>query len=198
MEDKLIIAVLAGTTREKRESIKAARYVADYGRQLKNVEIIFVDPKDFNFPGDGNDPEGKDPRYSEITAKADAFFVVSPEYNHSFPGSLKRMLDSELKNYIHKPVALAGASNGGWGGVRAVEALVTTVREMGLAVTFANVYFPRVQDMFEEAGQLKPEFKERYETNLHNAYRELIWLALALKWGRENLEQRELVSKNSD
>lgn len=186
MKDKLTIAVLAGTTRVQRESIKAARYVAEFGRQLPNVEIIFVDPKDFYFPGDGNDPEGKDPRYSEITEKADAFFVVSPEYNHSFPGTLKRMLDSELKNYVHKPVALAGASNGNWGGVRAVEALVVTVREMGLAATFTSVYFPRVQDMFDEQGAIKSEFTERYEKNLQGAYDELIWMAQALKWGREH------------
>jgi NAD(P)H-dependent FMN reductase len=195
MDEKIVIAVLAGTVRVKRESIKAAHFVADYGRKLQGVEIIFVDPKDFNFPGDGNDPEGKDPRYGEITARADAFFVVTPEYNHSFPGSLKRMLDSELENYIHKPVAIAGASNGGWGGVRAVESLVPSVREMGLVVTSANVYFPRVQDMFEASGQIKAEFADRYEKNLYNAYRELIWLAKALKWGRANLEKQELVKK---
>lgn len=195
MLGKITIAVLAGTTRAQRESIKAAQYVAEYGRTLKDVKIIFVDPKDFNFPGDGNDPEGKDPRYSEITAQADAFFIVTPEYNHSFPGSLKRMLDSELKNYIHKPVAIAGVSNGGWGGVRAVESLVPAVREMGLAATFANVYFPRVQDLFDETGKLKPEYVERYEANMHSAFRELLWLAHALKWGRDNLEQRELVAK---
>jgi NAD(P)H-dependent FMN reductase len=197
MDEKLVIAVLAGTTRVKRESIKAARYVADYGRKLQNVEIIFVDPEDFMFAGDGNDPEGKDPRYSEITARAQAFFIVTPEYNHSFPGSLKRMLDSELKNYIHKPVAIAGASNGGWGGVRAVESLVPSVREMGLVVTSASVYFPRVQDLFDENGQLKAENVVRYEKNLDNAYRELIWLAYALKWGRDNLESKELVVKQT-
>src|SRR6185369_6268879 len=150
MDNKLVIAVLAGTTRVQRKSIMAAQYIAEVGRSLPDVEIIFVDPKDFTFPGDGNDPEGKDPRYSEITARADAFFIVTPEYNHSFPGSLKRMLDSELENYIHKPVAFAGVSNGGWGGVRAIEMLVNTVREMGLAVTFTDVHFPRVQDLFDD------------------------------------------------
>jgi NAD(P)H-dependent FMN reductase len=185
MEEKLVIAVLAGTRRVQRESIKAARYVAEFGRQLSDVEIIFVDPEDFTFPGDGNDPEGKDPRYTEITTRADAFFIVTPEYNHSFPGSLKRMLDSELKNYVHKPVALAGASNGNWGGVRAVEALVLTVREMGLAATFTNVYFPRVQDIFDEQGRIKPEFEARYQKNLQGAYDELIWMAKALRWGRQ-------------
>ncbi len=116
MAELITVAVLAGTTREQRESIKAARYVAEFAGKFEGVEVIFVDPKEFNFPGDGNDPEGKDPRYTDIVRRADAFFIVTPEYNHSFPGSLKRMLDSELELYSHKPVAFAGASNGNWGG----------------------------------------------------------------------------------
>lgn len=187
MDEKYVIAVLAGTVRERRESIKAARYVADFARKLPNVEVVFVDPKDFNFPGDGNDPEGKDPKYTEITARADAFFIVTPEYNHSFPGSLKRMLDSELQNYIHKPVGLAGVSNGGWGGVRAVESLVPSLREMGLVVTYANVYFPRIQDIFDDQGAMKSEFVDRYKRGLDDAFYELLWLAKSLRWGRLNL-----------
>jgi len=181
--DNLVIAVLAGTTRVQRQSFNAAKLVAEVGRGLEGVEIVFVDPKDFNFPNDGNDPEGKDPRYTEITAKADAFFVVTPEYNHSFPGSLKRMLDSELKNYVHKPVALAGASNGHWGGVRAVEALVNTVREMGLAVTYSDVYFPNVDKAFVD-GKLVPDLVEQYDMSIKAAYTELIWMAKALKAAR--------------
>ncbi len=185
MADKLFILVLAGTTREKRQSIKAAEYVAEVGRSYPDLEIELVDPKDFNFPNDGNDPEGKDPRYTELTARADAFFIVTPEYNHSFPGSLKRMLDSELKNYVHKPVAIAGASDGNWGGVRAVESLVPSVREMGLIVTFTSPYFPYVDKLFDENG--KPT-EERTEGSVRKAYDELIWMAKVLKHGRENIK----------
>lgn len=181
MDDKLTIAVLAGTTRAQRESIKAARYVAEFGRSLEGVEIIFADPKDFNFPGDGNDPEGKDPRYTEITEKADAFFIVTPEYNHSFPGSLKRMLDSELQTYNHKPVAFAGASNGNWGGVRAVESLVPAIRETGLVVLSWDVYFPFVQNIFNEDGSIKEEYRERYEKSLGKLYTELLSFARLFK-----------------
>ncbi len=180
----LTIAVLAGTTRIQRESIKAARYIADFGRTLDDVEIIFVDPADFVFNGDGNDPEGKDPRYTEITGKADAFFVVTPEYNHSFPGSLKRMLDSELANYNHKPVAFAGASNGNWGGVRAVESLVPAVRETGLVVMSWDVYFPYVQKIFNADGVMNDEYVERYEKSVGKLYAELIWFARILKENR--------------
>ena len=189
MDETLTIAVLAGTTRVQRESIKAAKYVAEIGSQQPGVNVIFVDPKDFNFPGDGNDPEGKDPRYSEITEKADAFFIVTPEYNHSFPGSLKRMLDSELQTYNHKPVALAGCSNGNWGGTRAVESLVPAIRETGLVVMSWDVFFPYVQNKFDEQGQILPEFKERYEKSVGKLYKELIWFARMLKQGREELKK---------
>lgn len=186
MDDTITIAVLAGTTRVQRNSIRAAQYVAEFARRLDGVEIIFVDPLDFNFPGDGNDPEGKDPRYSEIVGRADAFFIVTPEYNHSFPGSLKRMLDSELELYNHKPVAFAGASNGNWGGVRAVESLLTAVRETGLVALSWDVYFPRVQDIFNEDGSIKEEYRERYERSLGRLFDELLLFARVFKTVRSS------------
>jgi NAD(P)H-dependent FMN reductase len=184
MEEKIVIAVLAGTTRPLRESIKAAHYVADIGRTFHNVEIIFVDPADFAFPNDGEDPGGKDPRYSEITKRADAFFIVTPEYNHGYPSSLKRMIDSEYANYKHKPVAMAGASNGQWGGVRVCEALLPVLHRTGMIIIQPEVYFPRVQDMFDGSGSIKPEFSERQEKNIRASYAELLWFAHILKPAR--------------
>lgn len=181
MIQKINIAVIAGTSRVDRQSIKAAQYVAEFGHALPDVAIIFVDVADFHLPGDGNDPAGKDPKYTAIAQKADAFFVVSPEYNHSFPGSLKRLLDSEYESYSQKPIAIAGVSNGMWGGVRAVEALVLATRGMTLIPTTYSVYFPRVQDIFDEKGAMKQEFIPRYTRNLHYAYDELLWMARAFK-----------------
>jgi NAD(P)H-dependent FMN reductase len=182
--DKFNIPILLGTKREKRRSISAANFVLEIGKSYGEIETFMVDPKDFNFPGDGSGQEGKDSRYTKITAKADGFFIVSPEYNHSFPGTLKRMLDSELKNYIHKPVAFAGVSNGPWGGVRMIEALVNTVREMGMVATFTDVHFPRVQDIFDEKGKL---LDEAYTARVKRSFDELIWMARALKHARENI-----------
>lgn len=184
----LTLAVLAGTTREQRESIKAAHYIAEVASHRENVNVIFVDPKNFNFPGDGNDPEGKDPSYTAVVEQADAFFIVTPEYNHSFPGSLKRMLDSELALYNHKPVAFAGASNGNWGGVRAVESLVPAVRETGLVVMSWDVYFPYVQKIFDGSGQIGSEFAERYDKSVNKLLDELLWFATMLKAERGKQE----------
>jgi len=185
--EKLFIPIIEGTTRVQRKSIYVAKFVYKVSKQYKEIESVLVDPNDFNFPGDGNDPEGKDSHYSKLTEKADGFFIIVPEYNHSFPGSLKRMLDSELKNYIHKPVAFAGVSSGMFGGARAIEALVTTVREMGLVATFSDVHFPKVQELFTEEGVLQ---KEAYVRRIKRSFDELIWMAKVLKYGRHAIQSK--------
>lgn len=182
-ESPIIIAVLAGAMRPERRSIHAARYVAEFGRKLPDVEIVFVDPTEFTFPPDDHD---SDPRYAEIAARADAFFIVTPEYNHGYPSSLKRMLDSQFKSYHRKPVALAGASDGPWGGTRVVEALLPVMRTLGLLPVAPTAYFPRVQDTFDSTtGAIAPDQQERIDRMIDGVFRELLWTARALKAARE-------------
>jgi NAD(P)H-dependent FMN reductase len=183
VQDKITVALLVGTVRAKRESIKAAHFVADYAKNYPEIELIFVDPQKLMLIDEGEDV--KDPKYSEITAKADAFIIVTPEYNHSIPSSLKRMIDSEYDNYARKPVSLIGASSGSWGGVRACEALLPICHRIGLVNIRTEMYFPRVQDTFQDTGQMKPEFIERYTTNVKKVYDELLWFAKVLKAAKE-------------
>ncbi len=187
MSDSVHIVVLAGTLRVQRKSIHAARFIEQVGKGIDGITVELADPTMFYFEGDGNDPEGKDPRYTAVTERADAFFIVSPEYNRSFPGSLKRMLDSELSNYVHKPVALAGVSNGMWGGTRVVEELVVPLRQMGMVLTFNDVYFPKIQEIFNEQGELQDDY---YHEAVTKAYTELIWMTRCMKYGRENLPSK--------
>lgn len=186
--EKLNIVIIEGTRRVQRKSILAARLIEKIGKEhyADVIDTVFVDPNDFQLPGDGNDPEGKDPRYTEITQKADAFFVVVPEYNHSFPGSLKRLMDSELQTYNHKAIAFAGVSDGQWGGVRAIEAMVPAVRETGLVVLSIDVQFPKIPELFDEQGNL---LDEKYIKRVKRIYDELIWMAKTLKYGRESIEK---------
>lgn len=185
MNDTITVALLVGTVRAKRESIKAAHYVAEYAKNYPDVELLLVDPQQLMLLDEGEDV--KDPKYSDITAKADAFIIVTPEYNHSIPSSLKRMLDSEYANYLHKPVAVIGVSSGNWGGVRVCEALLPVCHRLGLINIHPEMYFPLIQDTFDENGQISPELAERYEKNLKSIYDELIWFARSLKSAKEQL-----------
>lgn len=184
----LVIAVLAATNREQRFSHLVAGWVAEQGRKLNGIEIVYVDPKEFYFPGDGEDPESKDPRYTEIVARADGFLIVTPEYNHGYPGTLKRMLDSELAHYKHKAVAVCGASDGDWGGTRVVEALLPVLRTLGLSVSKNSSYFTRDKELFKEDGSMKTELEQKYLKSINGVYAELIWLTRALKTAREQNE----------
>lgn len=184
MDKKLNIPVIVGTTRPNRQSIKPANYIVEVGKKHFEHNIFLVDPNEFNLPGDGNGPESRDPEYSKIVAEADAFVIVTPEYNHSFPGSLKRLLDNELENYNKKPVTFAGVSAGPWGGIRAIEALVVAVREMGLIASAYDLMFPNVFKLFDENGDITDD---SYEDRIKKAFDELIWLAMTLKRGRENV-----------
>ncbi len=187
MNEKLNIVIIASTTRKLRQSIKAARLVEEVAHELPEINSIFVDVADyFPLPGEGNDPESKDPRWIAINQQADAYFIVAPEYNHSFPGSLKMLLDNDLGNYTHKPVNLAGVSSSIFGGARMIENILHPLRELGMVVTFSDVYFPKVEELFSETEDKSKEIAAQKE-RISKAYKELIWMTKALKWGRQNL-----------
>lgn len=182
---ELFIPVIQGTSRERRQSIMVARFITSIiTNDIDGVRTELVDPQELNLPLDGNDDDAKDPRYSKLTAQADGFLIVVPEYNHSFPGSLKRLLDSELENYKHKPVGFASVAASPWGGIRAIESLIPAVREMGLVASSVDVQFPEVQNLFDESGSVTDE---AYHRRVVRAIKELIWLAQTLQWGRNNL-----------
>jgi NAD(P)H-dependent FMN reductase len=97
------------------------------------------------------------------------------------------VLDLLLQEYIHKAVGLVGVSAGVWGGTRVIEALLPVVRELGLAVTFTDLNFPKVERVFDEQGKLLDSaFEKRAAAFLD----ELVWMSRVLKWGRANVPSR--------
>jgi NAD(P)H-dependent FMN reductase len=127
------------------------------------------------------------PEWRDAIIKADGLVIVTPEYNHGYPGSMKAVLDLLLKQYIHKAVAFVGVSAGPWGGTRVIEACVPMVRELGLAVTFTDLNFPMVKSKFDSDGKL---LDDAYERRVEGFFDELIWMAKSLRWGRENLPSK--------
>jgi NAD(P)H-dependent FMN reductase len=153
------------------------------------IRTRLFDVADFNFPHDDYGQALKDqfPEWRDAIIQADGLVIVSPEYNHGYPGSLKAVLDLLLREYVHKAVAFVGVSAGPWGGTRGIEAMVPMVRELGLAVTFADLNFPSVQKLFDEQGTLLDNaFEKRAAAFLD----ELVWMSRVLKWGRENVPSK--------
>jgi NAD(P)H-dependent FMN reductase len=189
MATRLNIPLLLGTNRKDRMSVFAARWLVEQMQNRDDVETRLFDVADFELPQNdyGQAIKGMFPEWRDAIINADGLVIVTPEYNHGYPGSLKAVLDLLLKEYIHKAVGLVGVSAGPWGGTRVIEAMVTVVRELGLAVTFADLNFPFVQKTFDESGKLLDSaFNERAQNFLD----ELAWMARVLKYGRENVPSK--------
>lgn len=190
MENKtLFIPVILGTNREGRKSEHVAKLLFSKMEEHDEIETRLFDVRDFNFPRDNYGQALKDqfPEYRDAIIKADGLVIVSPEYNHGIPGTLKSVLDLLLREYVHKPVGLVGVSAGPWGGTRMIEQLVHVVRELGLVVTFTDLNFPRVQNTFDENGKL---LDEAYHERIDGFLTELVWTAKTLRWGRENVPSK--------
>ena len=187
--DQLNIPVLLGTNRKQRKSDFAARWLVGEMEKRPEIRTRLFDVADFDLPHDNYGQELKDlfPEWRDAIIQADGLVIVSPEYNHGYPGSLKAVLDLLLREYVHKAVAFVGVSAGPWGGTRVIEAMVPMVRELGLAVTFADLNFPSVQKTFDEQGKLLDNaFEKRAAAFLD----ELVWMSRVLKWGRENVPSK--------
>jgi NAD(P)H-dependent FMN reductase len=181
---KLFIPLLLGTPRKNRESENAARWVFAKMQEHGEIETAFFDVCDFHLPQDnyGTEIGHLFPEWRDSIIRADGLVIVTPEYNHGYPGSLKAVLDLLLKEYIHKAVAFVGVSAGPWGGCRVIEACVTMVRELGLAVTFTDLNFPKIGSKFDDDGKL---LDQAYDERVKGFLNELVWMSRVLKWGRE-------------
>src|SRR5262252_4279067 len=114
---RLFIPVILGTPRKGRYSEFVARFVIDQVRGNERVETELLDVRDVALMFDDAGEAIKDARFSDIAMRADALILVVPEYNHGYPGILKHVLDTNLKEYIHKAVGIVGVSAGPFGGV---------------------------------------------------------------------------------
>jgi len=186
---RLFIPLLLGTPRKNRESRNVANWVCGKMRERDDIETFLFDVCDFELPHDnyGTEIGNLFPEWRDAIIRADGLVIVTPEYNHGYPGTLKAVLDLLLKEYIHKAVAFVGVSAGPWGGCRVIEACVPMVRELGLAVTFTDLNFPAIKNKFDADGNL---LDDAYEARIKGFLDELVWMATTLRWGRNSVPSK--------
>ena len=154
------LAVIVASTREGRLGDRVAGWFADLARQHPAFTVDVVDLAEANLPAVQSGAHPKSGRYSPAVAAfaerigaADAFVLVTPEYNHGYPASLKTALDAVYAEWVAKPagfVSYGGVS----GGVRAVEQLRQVLGELHVVAIRDGVALPMAARMFDEDGEL--------------------------------------------
>ncbi len=183
----MYIPVILGTAREGRQSEKAAKFIHAEAAKF-GFETELIDVRDYKVPATDNtqqSPTAK--RLEEKISRADGFIIVSPEYNHGYPGELKMMLDLLYQQYAYKPVGICGVSARPTGGARAVEKLRLVAIELHMLPIREAVYFPVIHNLFDEKGNIKDK---AYYERIKPFFSELEWYAMALKTARDAMKRR--------
>lgn len=178
---KLFIPVILGTAREGRGSENAARFMLAQ-TQIAGIETELLDVRDYRLSATDNTGESEPAkRLAEKISRADGLIIVSPEYNHGYPGELKMMLDMLYNEYANKPLGICGVSAGGLGGARMVEQLRLVAIELRMVPIREAVYFAKIGSLFNDAGEIQDL---SYRDLAAKFLEELIWYAAALKKAR--------------
>jgi NAD(P)H-dependent FMN reductase len=144
-----LLQIIVASTRPGRVGEPIARWFASYAREYDGFDVEIVDLADVDLPMFA---EPEHPRFGRYTldstkafsatiARADAFAIVHPEYNHSYNAALKNALDHLNQEWAHKPVALVGYG-GVAGGARATEALWPVLIGLRMVPVAATVPIP--------------------------------------------------------
>jgi len=177
--EKLFIPVLLGTARKGRQSEKAARFVLQEVKKY-GLKTELVDVKNFAMARTVPSWEKNSTadKWRAIVKKSDGLIIVSPEYNHGYPGELKIVLDYAYAEYEKKPAAVCGVSRGDLGGARMVEQLRQVLIELKMKPAREAVYFARDEELFDKNGKIKDA---SYADRVKKMLDELVFYAKVLK-----------------
>jgi NAD(P)H-dependent FMN reductase len=179
------LAVIVGSTRRGRFAPVVANWFADRAKQRDDLSVDVLDLDDLDLPDRlhafGEDPAPEVALVSPRLRDADAFVVITPEYNHSFPAPLKSAIDWHYTEWQAKPVGFVSYGGVG-GGLRAVEQLRQVFAELHAVTVRDTVSFHGAWSRFDETGN--PVEAEAVDKAATTVLDQLVWWGTALKEAR--------------
>ncbi|MBF6478379.1 NADPH-dependent FMN reductase [Nocardia cyriacigeorgica] len=164
MTTPLKLAVIIGSVRDGRFGPVVAGWFADQARAHGGYDVDVIDLADYDIPlelpavppamnPDPDRPAGMTALTERLSA-ADAYVIVTPDYNRSFPASLKAAIDWHFTQWQGKTIGFVGYS-GASGGLLAIEGLRQVFNELDAHTLREYVSFPRYYLLFDENGELR-------------------------------------------
>ena len=178
----LKLAVIVGSNREGRFGGTVADWMVTRSRQRDDLTVDVIDLADVDLPMVyPQQPEPGVADYIERIERADAFIVVTPEYNHGYPAGLKQAIDLPRDQWRRKPVAFVSYGGVG-GGLRAVEQLRQVFAELHAVTMRDQVSFHMAWELFDESGHVRQP--TRYNAAATTMLDHLAWWAAELRTAR--------------
>lgn len=159
-QDPYRLGVIVGSIREGRFAPVVTRWFVGRAEQRRDLTVDVIDlaegpqaaARQAHSPPAGEDNSEEDGGFAARVSAADAFVVVTPEYNHAYPGSLKLAIDSAHREWHAKPVGFV-CYGGVSGGLRAVERLRAVFAELHAVTIRETVSFHMAAAQFDEHGR---------------------------------------------
>lgn len=183
------VAIIVGSTRPNRFADHPTRWILEEARKRPELQPTVVDLREYPLPfyqdpvvNNGVHANPDVGRWVAAIAAADAYIIITAEYNHSFTGVLKNALDHAYAEWNRKPVAFVGY--GGVGAARAVEQLRMIAIELQMAPIKHAVHIP-TQAYLAVAKEGKSLSSFDYlQTSAVGMLEQLSWWAQALNSAR--------------
>ncbi|MEI9913812.1 MAG: NAD(P)H-dependent oxidoreductase [Candidatus Saccharibacteria bacterium] len=189
------LAVILGTTRKGRQSVKEAKWIVKEAQKMQDTEVELLDLADYPMPffdeaaspryNPDRKPEGTVKKWLDKISEADAYIFITPEYNHSIPAVLKNAFDYLDWQMNRKPATVA--SHGSVGGARATMHLKEIISESKAVPIQQAVAFHGISEGIDDEGNLSAELAANPygpQTALNAALEELKWYSDALAKAR--------------
>ncbi|EME98482.1 NAD(P)H-dependent oxidoreductase [Streptomyces mobaraensis NBRC 13819 = DSM 40847] len=184
------LAVIVASTRDGRFGPTVADWLGTHLAERDDIDADVVDLAELPLPARlSPQPDADDAALlgavSPRLERADAFVIITPEYNHSYPASLKTLIDWHATPWRAKPVAFV--SYGGLsGGLRAVEHLRPVLAELHAVTIRETVSFHSPWGAFDASGRhLDEEAGNRAAGAAKVLLDQLTWWAVSLREARE-------------
>jgi NAD(P)H-dependent FMN reductase len=154
MQDPIRLAVIVGSNRHGRFAPTVAHWFVGQVIRHGDVDVDVIDLADIDIPSVyGPEDAGSMEDFRLRIDRADAIVVITPEYNHGYPGALKQAIDFLHKEWQAKPVGFV--SYGGIsGGLRSVEQLRQVFAELHAVTVRDSVSLHNAWSLFDEQGEL--------------------------------------------
>ncbi|HOZ68345.1 MAG TPA: NAD(P)H-dependent oxidoreductase [Chitinophagaceae bacterium] len=185
------IVILSGSPRINSVTVRVALHLNNWFKKNTTHEIDLIELKDWNLPpvqSVWTAPEKAPTEFQSLAQRifaAEAFILVSPEYNGGYSPALKNLLDHFPKQ-LHKPFGIVTASPGAMGGMRASQQLLQLVPALFGIASPNMLITPAVDKKFSPDGDL---LDESFQGMVHNFVTEFLWLA-------EKLVIQKVVTEN--